>query len=73
MIRRLAVTVAAVSTLGLGGAGLAAALTTGGGGARVGTSVGGAGLQATNGGQDPCILAISYAHLWGICIQPPTN
>ena len=73
MTSRLAVKVAAALTFALGGAGAAAALTMGGAAGPVGTSAGVAGLHATNGGADPCILAISYAHLWGICIQPPTN
>jgi hypothetical protein len=63
---RLVVAVAAGAlTLGLGGAG-AVALTTVGAAAPTG-------VQVKNGGPDPCILAISYAHQWGICIQPPTN
>ena len=63
---RLAVTVAAgAMTLGLGGARAAAVTTV--------SAAAPAGVQVKNGGPDPCIVAISYAHQWGICIQPPTN
>jgi hypothetical protein len=73
---RKAVTVAAgAMTLALGGAG-AVALTTlgvasGPVSAPAALHVHNGGVQ--NGGPDPCILAISYANQWGICIQPPTN
>jgi hypothetical protein len=76
---RKAVTVAAgAMTLALGGAGAVALTTLGVASGPVSAPAAPAALHVhnggvQNGGPDPCILAISYANQWGICIQPPTN
>jgi predicted ATPase len=63
-------------TLALGGAGAVALTTLGAASGPVSAPTAPAApaaLHVQNGGPDPCILAISYANQWGICIQPPTN
>jgi hypothetical protein len=76
--RRAVIVAAGAMTLALGGAGAVALTTLGAASGPVSAPAAPAALGVHNGGvhnggPDPCILAISYANQWGICIQPPTN